>query len=366
MNAANESINQASAQRFDQFKSFIADREEKRKQQSLAREQRYTATLEKLTSGGLKKTVNTEMKRRRDDLKKSQQAPLEMFDSIESPLADDTKIQGRIVVELQGRTTVAENVVDTAPIVERTSKAQNDIDITLSGSTDIGKKKGIFAMDVNVEEVPLLKSAMKTQSPKEEDKSILARVSSVFSGQKKKRRASFGPSEVKMYTPDPEEKKAMHDPHDSDQEIQVVVYDMRVYQSWRGYHDGEFIRHFNNTWERLADLPDIAKQTLHAARVMNLIHLLDPQKLRSLCLKAFKQYKNSFPRLTDKKGNNQISRFLAYLEKKLDAHVAKVWELEPDQQNPQWVLWDVVSNRERSYKENEYDYIADSPPTASA
>ena len=181
-------------------------------------------------------------------------------------------------------------------------------------------------------EIPLaepkpLKSVLKT--PVKEPKNFWERnISPLFSSpekaekkaKKKALRVSFGEPQTKLYHKHPEEAEekrlAM-----VDVDVPVVIYNNRDYKRWRKLHDGEFIAKFHERAQVLSLDPKMGIQTLHAARVMNVLHILDLEILRSFCMKVFPKYRTQFPRLQDKYGKCQIPKFLEYVDKRLIAHV---------------------------------------------
>lgn len=132
--------------------------------------------------------------------------------------------------------------------------------------------------------------------------------------------ASFGANVVKVFTPpNSAEKEAMHGATKT-QVYKSVVTDMAVYQAWRRYHDGEFIRQFNKSYEAFMEEPDAGLQIIYAARVVDLLSdpELDTEKLRNLARKWFPKYSRSFPRLSNK------AAFFEYLYKRLEKHADSV------------------------------------------
>ena len=178
------------------------------------------------------------------------------------------------------------------------------------------------------------------------------------SGKKKKKRASFGGVAVKSYIPNSDEKKVMHGARGEDESVLVVVYDMSMYKSWRRCLDAVFVDDFNLRSKELSREEGL--QTLHAARVMDLLRSLDAEKVRDLSLRLFpRKYKKSFPRLKDKDGNCQKEVFLTYLNKRLVDHVKL--ELENDEKRTEEekvVCPDRVGQHEREYKQGEYEHLA--------
>jgi len=275
-----------------------------------------TKTLQKQYDTSVARSQsNTEMKRRRTELQKLQQEPLE------DRLAATAEVN--------------------SPTAASNQNSNTDTDTA----------------------VPFLKSAMKTPLPPYKPKSPIARMIDFVSGSsdKKKKRTSFGGVEVRIYTPSAEEvsdkNAAVRQNLGDGPTFPVVICDMPVYQQWRKYNGGQFVQHFDNCSKELAADKDIGLQTLHAARVMGLLRSLDQVKLRELALKVFPKYKRSFPCLT-KHGACRMEAFLEYLNKRLDAHAAFVETKEEDPANPKWCFYeDRVSSTERYHHKDEYHHV---------
>lgn len=181
-----------------------------------------------------------------------------------------------------------------------------------------------------------------------------------LSGEKKKKkrqlRLSFGDNKTEYYFPDSKEQEAMHG-NKEPRWIPVVVVDKPVYKEWRNLHEAEFVQVFNKRAETLGEDHAIAKQTLHAARVVGLLGELDPEVLRTLVLKVFPRYKTCFPRLMGKQGNSQMKKFLGYVEERLVDDCSKAHE--------DTSCVDRVTDEERGHKDRELEFIPDSPPTTA-
>lgn len=164
-------------------------------------------------------------------------------------------------------------------------------------------------------------------------------------------------NQVKFYTPpNPDDKKDLYNDKEP-QKFNVVVTDMPVYKDWRRYHDVEFIKKFDQSFETLRDDPDAAIQILYAAHVANILGELDLRKLRQLCMTIFRKYKRSFPKLVDKQGRSNKSVFLAYVKKRLDSHALDLLDEEEDLDNRKYVFTDFQDDFEREHKKHEFEHL---------
>ena len=146
----------------------------------------------------------------------------------------------------------------------------------------------------------------------------------------------------------------MHGSQQLENKIKVVIWKPDYYWGWRNLHDGEFIDNFNKYWYKMLDDHQLGRQTLHAARVSNLIQLLDMDKVREVAVKVFpRRFKTTWPCLKDTKGNSQVGKFLKRLHMRLDEEI----ELAP----PENVKDDFVSIGEWGDKCHELCFVHDLP-----
>lgn len=202
----------------------------------------------------------------------------------------------------------------------------------------------------------------------------------------KKTRFSLGLVTRKTYTPPiSNEKEQMHGVH-LPIVTEVVVYNPAAYRKLREMRDGELVQLFNKRYdatffrEKTTSEMQIkeAKQILHRARVVALLHELDPFKLRMLSLRLFSQYKRNFPRIFDERsgkflGRGKMDKFMSVLTNRLDQDVALVSALHEKAKAEGTVLKtsdgkvyaDYETTDERWGKDKEADFIVDDDGTFS-